>query len=298
MPRRHGLELLAGSATGRVLPDEGGVLVDLRVDGVAVLASTPWSDGVVASAEPAPDEDSWVRRWHGGWQACLPTAGQPDPADPTQGFHGAASQAPWSVRSIDVDRVELSWSDAAGAVAQRTVRLHPHGAETSTVLRNDGASPREVIVAEHLVLGGGVLDDVWELVASPDVVVERLDIDGRATGARATWAVVPELARIDESVPARLTGLRDVTSPLRLRGPLGEIEVSFGGDAARHVLVWTELAATSAPPWDRRVRALGIEPGSAAHGAGTAARRDVLRLDPGASTSWRTRLDVRWAVRP
>ncbi|MFT4124545.1 MAG: hypothetical protein QM635_12025, partial [Microbacteriaceae bacterium] len=90
------------------------------------------------------------------------------------------------------------------------------------------------------------------------------------------------------TVPA--PGSRVVT----VRGPGLSARIAWRGAAFRHALLWEELGATTAPPWDGAVHALGIEPTTTPHGAGTARPEGVLELRPGQGIVWSCRLRVAW----
>lgn len=284
------IPLTAGASTATVLPREGGVLVDLRIAGLALLCETPWREDVVADPRPAADEDAWVRRWRGGWQLCLPTAGQPDPRDPRQGFHGAASQAPWSIVDATSDQVTLAWADDDGLAATRTWHLTPDGVVARGSLRNDGDEARSVILAEHLIFGGDVLGGALRL-DSPALGLQPLDYDGRPSGPAVPWPGDPaeRWDRVDAATPARVGGLVDARA-VTVRGNDLELELTWTGLA--HALVWAELGVSLEEPWSGAVRALGIEPTSRPHGAGTALG-DADLLAPGVTWEWESRLEVR-----
>ncbi|MGV3732092.1 MAG: hypothetical protein ACO1N6_01660, partial [Microcella sp.] len=67
------------------------------------------------------------------------------------------------------------------------------------------------------------------------------------------------------------------------------------GEALPHALLWEELAVSTDPPWNGQVRALGIEPTSTPHGAGTALDEGIVHLPPGGELTWSVALDVTWA---
>lgn len=292
MPARAdaGVALAAGGLTAVVLPEEGGVIVDARLDGRPFLAATPWASSVVADATPAPDEAAWVARWRGGWQVCLPSAGQPDPADPRQGFHGAASQAPWEVRDVSAARITLTWRDA-DLVAERTIALVDGWITVATVLRNDGAAIRAVVVAEHLILGGDVLAAPLVLATNAGAL-QPLDYAGVPDGAEVPWPGLAgdRWALVDAATPARVAGLVDARRVTAV-GPHVEVAVAWHG--LPHALLWEELGFSTEPPWNGEVRALGIEPSSLPHGAGTA-HGDAGILAPGESLAWETALEIRF----
>ncbi|WP_395638060.1 hypothetical protein [Pseudolysinimonas sp.] len=285
------LALAAGGLTATVLPAEGGVIVDARLGGRPFLAATPWASSVTAEPEPAPDEQTWVARWRGGWQVCLPSAGQPDPTDPRQGFHGAASQARWAVVESSEAHVALSWRDA-DLVAERAIVLGNGRLTVRTLLRNDGPAARQVLVAEHLVLGGDVLTAPLELATNAGAL-QPLDYSGVPDGIPVPWP--GERAErwdiVDVATPARVAGLVDVR---RVTATGDHVEVVVAWHGLPHALLWEELGVSTEPPWNGDVVALGIEPSSVPHGAGTA-HGDAQTLAPGESLAWEAALEVRFA---
>lgn len=298
--------LSRGAVDAVVRPDEGGVLTDLRVAGRSVLASTPWADGVRGATTPAVTEFDWVERWRGGWQLCLPSAGNIDAGSRwPQGFHGVASQAPWRVVNADNDRVVLEWSDEHSLVATRTWQLTDTGAQVETAVRNAGTHTRPLVIAEHLILGGDLLVAVFQddaeltLTPSPGAALAPLDYAGHPVGDPEPWPgpVEQRWAVVDRHTPARVAAVVDVDPRvIHIDGPHVAATVSWQG--LPHALVWEELARSEEPPWNNSVIALGIEPTSAPHGMGTAIPEGSIELDPGDSLAWSVELAVRWTERP
>ena len=209
----HAVDLAHAGSLVRVLPDEGGVAVDLVIGGTRPLARTPWADEVVPADVRAPDEPAWVARWRGGWQPCLPSTGHPDSGDPGQSFHGAASQARWTPVDRSADQVLLEWADGSGLVARRRWVLAEHSLGVRGELVNRSSSPRAVAVAEHLVLGDDLLGGDEVAVDAPaTATLAPLDYDGRPDGAHVGWPGHPEHRwdRVGPGTPARVAALVDV----------------------------------------------------------------------------------------
>lgn len=299
--------LSRGEVRARIRVGEGGVVDELLVDGRHALARTPWADLVVADPEPAMSEAAWVARWRGGWQLCFPSAGLPDVAAATpQGFHGVASQAPWALVEATADRATLRWEDALGLRAERTWQLTDDGIAAATTAVNGGSQPRRIAVAEHLILGGDVLAPLsagatLALDVPDGAMLAPLDLAGRPAGALVRWPGRPEehWTTVDRTTPARVTAIvgRDpADGPHRVtaRGLHVDATVSWWG--LPHALLWEELAVSPEPPWNGVVSALGIEPTSTPHGAGTGIGHGTRTLEPGARMDWRTELAVRWAA--
>ncbi len=299
MTAQPAVHLERGGISARVLPDEGGVLLDLLVHGRPVLATTPWAATVEPAARPAGDEPTWVGRWRGGWQLCFPTAGQPNPAAAVpEGFHGAASQAPWLEVARAADSVALGWADRDGLSAERVWRLTDDGAAVATRVHNAGPEVRVLVIAEHLIIGGDVLAGPLALEVPDGTLLRPLDYAGLPEGALRAWPGDPtdRWTSVDAATPARVTGLAAV-QPQRTgaRGAHVAVTVEWQGAALPHALLWEELGVSTEPPWNGQVVALGIEPTSTPHGAGTALDAELVRLPPGGSVEWGAALGVRWA---
>ncbi len=299
MTAQPAVRLERGGISAVVLPDEGGVLAELLVHGRPVLASTPWASGVVPSTRPALDEASWVERWRGGWQLCFPTAGQPNPgADVAEGFHGAASQAPWLEVARTADTVALGWADRDGLSAERLWRLTDDGVAVANRAHNAGAESRVLIIAEHLILGGDVLGGPLSLDVPPTALLRPLDYAGLPTGSPVVWPGDPaeRWVTVDRGTPARVTGLMGMKEQrIGARGDHVEVLVEWQGSVVPHALLWQELGVSTEQPWNSQVHALGIEPTSTPHGAGTALDSSLVRLPPGGTLEWGVSLGVRWA---
>jgi len=296
------LRLRRGAVDAWVLPSEGGVLTSLLISGRSVLAVTPWAHEVTLRELPAMTEAEWVERWRGGWQLCFPSAGLADENSPwPRGFHGVASQAPWRVLSADDAHVSLEWRDKYSLTATRTWRLMDAGVAVETVVRNDSQSNRPVVIAEHLVLGGDLLEPLiadgaqLEIVLPTGTDIARLDYSGHPLGEPAPWpGQIDERWRVvDRDTPARVAALVEVEpASVVIRGTHAEVTVSWHG--LPHALLWEELARSTEAPWNGEVVALGIEPTSAAHGMGTAIPSGTITLVPGQSHSWGVELLVDW----
>lgn len=302
LTERVSVTLSRGPVDAIVWPNDGGVLSDLRVIGRSVLAATPWAGVAPDRTAPALSEADWVERWRGGWQLCFPSAGAADPQSSwPQGFHGVASQAPWRVIDVEQSRVSLAWADEFALGAERTWSLTDFGARVETVVRNDGAAARPVVIAEHLILGGELLRPVFEddaevmLRVPPGALLAALDYEGHPVAEPEPWpgAAADRWERIDRTTPPRVAAVVDVEPRvIRVEAPHGVATVSWHGLA--HALVWEELARSAEPPWNSAVVALGIEPTSAPHGRGTALAEGTIALEPGDTLSWAVDLAVEW----
>jgi len=282
------LTLERGGLLARLRPAEGAVLDELGLDGVSVLARTPWAEDVTPAGHATlADEASWVARWRGGWQLCAPSSGQPSPAAPS--FHGEASLAPWRVEPVAPDHARGWWTSRDGGLAiERSWRLTGSGTiEVASRLRNTTPESVPVIVAEHLILGGDLL------TAALDGDGARLELP-RADLLALSYSGEPDptappvdparLTTLDRTTPPLVTGIADPDRrAVTVVTPSLRAEVTWRG--LRHALLWTELAASREEPWGGRVVALGIEPTTTPHGGGLGVP-GAHRLDAGATLAW------------
>jgi hypothetical protein len=132
-------------------------------------------------------------------------------------------------------------------------------------------------------------------------MLRPLDYAGLPNGEATLWPGRPgdRWPIIDRQSPARVAGLSTIPHQrITLQGDHVDVQVEWQGAAMCHALLWEELGVSVAPPWHGQVMALGIEPTSAPHGAGTALGESLVRLAPGDSLEWSVSLSVRWASTP
>lgn len=267
--------LSVGQSSAQFLADEGAVLVSFSVAGFQVLASTPWAAEVSASAEPAADEPTWVKRWRGGWQLCAPNTGQPVVESSRPAFHGLASQAIWQVLDASDQFVSFEWRDSDGLFRiKRTWTLRSEEQiSVESELENLSSEKQAVGVAEHLILGsdflGPILEgDLAKLEYCDESEVLELDYDGSPTGVKISKpSSLDDFTTLSKNQPARVFSLTNSTT--------SEISVRLGGFSATviwsglpHALIWQEFGVSEIAPWNNEVFALGIEPTNVPHGKG------------------------------
>lgn len=295
MPDSRETTIACGTSSATILAEEGGVLSSFSWRGCEVLARTPWADGIAPGPRSHRDEASWVRGWRGGWQLCAPSAGQPGGGSPF--FHGEASQSRWEVDAAEPSAVHLAWTASDRTISiRRTWRfLDDATIEAATTLRNDSASERPVIVAEHLILGQDLLAPLLDgrsahLHLPPRAEPVHLDYDGRPSAALASADWRADWGLVDRGAGGRVVGLRSPTpGEISLRGLSARASVSWVG--LPHVLLWQELATTVESPWESGVLAFGIEPTTTPHGAGLEGG-GAHPLAPGETLEWTTRLTM------
>lgn len=293
------ISLARDQLSAEILPEEGAVMSQLSVNGTPIVAKTPWADEVTASAHPAKDEPTWVSRWRGGWQLCAPITGQPVASDAQPAFHGAASQANWTVSEVSSSEATLEWTDdLLGLAIRRTWSLLSAGrVKVSTKLKNLSPESRLFGIAEHLILGGDLLQPLIEQGArakldySSGATLHELDYAGAPTGRVLQGTEIgPQFKVLDRLQQARVFALAGL-QPQRISLAVGPWQLHIDWEGLPHALIWQEFATSLDHPWNGEVLALGIEPTTTPHGVGAAAPGNPF-LAGHAEFEWSTTLTI------
>ena len=145
-----------------------------------------------------------------------------------------------------------------------------------------------------LILGGAIVDAVAQgdggrVDAPAGTRVAELDYDGTPTGSVHSWPDGGEL--LDAGTPARVAALLS-PRPSQLSVSAGGIVATVTWTGLDHALVWTEFGRSAESPWNSSVWALGVEPTTTAHGAGSGWGQGMVTLDAGAGMAWSTTLRI------
>jgi hypothetical protein len=282
------LSLGAGALRATVDPVHGAEIAQLLVSGRQVLSRTPWER---RPPMPAAAEEDWLGAWAGGWQILFPSAGL---ASQVEGrwhpFHGASSQAPWTLLASSDTTATLSWTHDDW-VLERRIALSGHALRVDTQATNRTTVPQPAVAVEHLTFGDELLDQGPVRLQSGAGQLQPLDADGAPEGPARPWPVahgpddwslVPVAGPVSRFGCVR--GLGDTS--LGLRSPDLELQVRWDRSLP-FLWYWLELDATGQPPWNGSTRALGLEPASYPHSLGLArACHDGSARLIGAGQSW------------
>lgn len=287
------ISLHAGDLNAKVQPARGGTLQHLQFRQQELLAQMPWKPQPFAEMM---DEDAWVRSWSGGWQLLVPNAGSAaQQAEPPQGFHGNASISAWQGEKVDAACCNLHWQ--AGPISvSRSIRLENNTVGVTTAIKNNGESPYPFIATEHAIFGEQLLASAGKLHCAAETKVAELGYDGSPGLEPAQPWDDAGLTRVVAGLPARLF----VISKLDARGigfTVGRLSVRLRWDTSvlPFAWLWQEVAATAEEPWNRRVRALGIEPSTTDHGLGLDYELKTRRpkeIPAGGTVRWWVSLEV------
>ena len=250
-----------------VLPETGAAITDGLFLGKSFFAKPPYQS---IAPKPLGNESDWVAAWNGGWQPLIPSAGgEYLNGKHPQGFHGNASQAPWSVTNSNSNSISLNWSDE-DLESERVINISDNEINVRCSLLNLDSSARPVIITEHLVLGSDFLNSEITLEPVGNAQFRELAYDGSANGAEfAPWETFKHdgWSKVNKSTPARM-GVFSDTSCIKLRNELYEIEISWDASKLPFLWIWEEMGQTTEHPWNGKFWALGIEPSSASDGVG------------------------------
>lgn len=290
------VRLSSGLLEAEVVPQRGGVMSSLKVDGFSVLAKTPWASSIESDGDVAPNEEVWVSRWLGGWQLCAPNTGLGGLADGHPAFHGAASQDAWSVLQQTDKELVLGWESLDGSISiSRTWAIASEDkVVTTTQLANHSSFNLPVGVAEHLILGTNFLLPLskgleGQLSIDSSFKLVALDYTGAPSEEfEAQQALEANWGRLSTELPAAVFGVANPTEK-QIRVQIGDWEFQIAWAGLDHALIWKEFGFSQDSPWHGEVFALGIEPTNVPHGLG-ASKLTGPFLEGGSNLNWTTSL--------
>ena len=294
------LVLSSDDVIARIDPQHGAEVLDL-VDLHSrrqLLGRPPFG-----AEPPVPgdlDEDLWTAAWRGGWQGCLPNAGNPCDVNGTRhGFHGRASNDLWQVEEADAALCVASW-EGHGLRAERRIEAAGGGLGVTTrVTALEDGTP--MVALEHLSLGLELIEPGVEITLPAGRASELDEQLGPALPPQDApeW---PEIAlaggarergdrfQLSET-RARVYVVRDVSDGCALVRNTGRdqaVEITWSADVLPHLIVWHE-ARGSGGVWRNATEVLCVEPCSVPHLLGLRAALDAdqaLRLARGESLGW------------
>jgi hypothetical protein len=277
-----------GVLRAEIAPAVGGTILSLThlATGLSVLGDVPWD--AIDLPEPsgaAPDEASWLSRFHGGWPLMFPNAGDACSDGATHhGFHGEASAVPWRAEREGADVVLTRRFLTAPVTMTRRIALQ--GDRLLVVECVAADAPCAVVWGQHVTFGADLLAGPVRIEAGAARVTACAIYDPPANpltpGAAGDW---PRLAgrRGDVSLSeppegaAALACLSDFgpepwAEVHRIDGAVS-VRLDWSADPWPLAWLWIETGGTPDAPWFGRGRIIGIEPCSTWPATGLAAAR-------------------------
>ncbi len=265
----------------RADPSHGAEILDLvelrtgrQLLGRPPFASTPPRSGDLGEAE-------WTAAYRGGWQGVLPNAGSScTVAGVEHGFHGRASNDPWSVEDVGESSARFAWA-GHGLSVERRLALRDGGLAVSVEITATERAP--LVALEHIALGLELLDPVVELEL-PGGRAFELDEAAGPPEPPADAAAWPEVRLLDGSTErgdrwpleqrrSRLYCVSDLPSGravVRNTRHGHGLELTWNAEWLRHAWIWHEVR-TYGGPWRGQAELLAVEPTSVPHPLGLAA---------------------------
>jgi hypothetical protein len=290
----------------------GGTIavIEHRGLGASVLGQVPWApeEGPPASVA-APDENTWLRHYTGGWPLLFPNAGDACQVDGVfHGFHGEASLARWRAETRPT-AVRLTHRFATVPVEmEREVAVEGELLTIRERARMLGSAPIRVMWGHHPSFGSDLLAAPFEIRSGARHVLvdDRYDPPGNPLrpGATGRWPHVPgktgivDLSRLQGPMAA-LAYLQDFDGAwvsIQRRDSFVGVALSWDAAVFPCAWLWCELEGTSDPPWNGKTRLIGVEPNTTWPGNGLAEalrrRAPLLTLQPNAEIAATVRLHV------
>jgi hypothetical protein len=280
----------------RIDPAHGAEVLDL-VDlstGRQLLGRPPFGSELPRAGDL--DEATWTASYRGGWQTVLPNAGNPcDVGGAHHGFHGRASNDPWTVEEATELAARLRWS-GHGLQVEKRIALEAGAVAVRYRIANETASAVPLVALEHLSAGLEILHPAVQLAFPAAAAYELSEQDGPfAPPAHARgW---PEIALLDGGSERGDVAALDVPrSRLYVLHGLAEgwaaawsqtrgQGLALAWDVAwfAHCWVWHENRV-SPGPWREHAEVLCIEPSTVPHSLGLAIAEEIGQarvLQPG-----------------
>jgi hypothetical protein len=275
------ITLQSGELLVRLDPAHGGEmldLVDLR-SGRQLLGRPPFGSEPILAGDLG--EERWTASYRGGWQTVLPNAGNPcDGATGHHGFHGRASNDPWTLLDHSGDRARLSW-EGHGLQVEKAVAIEDGAVMVSYRITSPQGAP--LVALEHLSVGLELLEPEVRIDLPAGFGYELSESDG-PTAPPQDATRFPTLRLLDGSTEradrwpigeprSRLYAVAELPAGWAVISNAGRDQgLAMGWDVSwfRHCWVWHENRVTEGP-WRRACEMLVVEPATVPHSLGLAA---------------------------
>lgn len=272
--------------------------------GVSVLGTVPWEPlDTPLESGAAPDEQTWLTRYTGGWPLLFPNGGDACTVDGVfHGFHGEASISAWKAEmSGNAIRLDRHFTTVPVRMT-RTISVDDDVVRVREISTAEGDSPVVVMWGHHPTFGSDLLATDFEITtgARSITIDEGYDPPDNPLrpGATGAWPFVEgksgivdlrqPLNILPDGRMASLAYLNDFESPwIAIRRLDDAIAVALSWDTSvlPSAWIWLEVGGTSDAPWCGRTRLIGLEPNSTglAYGLAEARRRGarLITLQPG-----------------
>lgn len=248
--------------------------------GQVTNSRSSWGDSLI----------NWIDGYPGGWQVLIPNAGaEREWGGITQGYHGEASLAAWTVVSQQETFCELeTFLLTAPLHLRRAIEIKGPLLTVSDRITNLSPDETQFRFCHHPAFGHHFLDEFSYLDISAGLFIADTDDPGTLAsphssgklsnflpqGPRENTATLPGPHSADSLVGAlvELTPDRDgdPTVSATLVSPTKGLSARLSWDATvfPYAWVWIEAHAKKTWPWFQRMYAVAIEPANSLPGEG------------------------------
>jgi hypothetical protein len=257
----------------------GGEIADLVElhGGRQLLAHSPFSTASPVTGDV--DESVWLSQYRGGWQLLTPNAGNPClVGDDYHGYHGAASNEPWTLVDVTRNCLESEWR-GHGVTVCRKVQVEGPEVLVDTTWRSEEARV-PFLAVEHLALGPELLDPSFELTLPRGRTYELSEVTGPETPPEnaPVWPTALLLdgssERVDrfsfDSSRSRFLAVADLPDGrAEIRNPKARLgfRLEWETTLLANAWIWQEVRCTGGR-WRGAGQQLMIEPASLPHSLG------------------------------
>ena len=311
------LRLESESLRVTVRPRVGGTItaIEHKRLGLSVLGTVPWQPlDTPLESGAAPDEQTWLTRYTGGWPLLFPYGGDACTVDGVfHGFHGEASISPWIAdTSGNALRLERRFTTVPVRMA-RTISVDDDVVRIREIATAEGDSPVVVMWGHHPTFGSDLLATDFEITTGARSITIDEAYDPPTNPLRPGWigawpfaegkSGIVDLRRpLNISADGRMASLaylNDFESPwIAIRRLDDAIAVALSWDTSvlPSAWIWFEIGGTSDAPWCGRTRLIGLEPNSTGLAYGLAEARGrgtrLITLQPGIAVEVTIQLHV------
>lgn len=275
-----------------VAPERGADIVRFihRPSGINIFSESPTGDVTNTTSAWGDSMTHWINGYPGGWQILLPNAGPERHWEGvSQGFHGEASLASWTIQEQSAQHCELETSLLTAPLrVHRTVTVIESRLTVTDQITNLAPQPTTFRLCQHPAFGPQFLDDASYLVTTAGRFIADAENPGsmalrNATGAPAQ--VLPTgpfphtvslpgpgsgnslFGALTEFVPV---GEENQNTSVAFVSPTRNLAATISWDASVFPYTWFWIEANAMPtwPWFQRLYSVAVEPANTLPGSG------------------------------
>ncbi len=286
------IELTSDDLAVMLTPERGADITRLTDThtGIQVLAESPTARVTNSNAAWSDSHAHWMNGYPGGWQLLVPNAGPERSWDGvTQGFHGEASLASWTVLARDPSGCELeTFLLTAPLHIRRVVTVEGLRLTVSDTVTNLAPRPTQFRLCQHPAFGHHFLDSSSFLETTAGRFIADAERPGSFASANQTGSPTDVLPRGPRDNTVLLPGPgsekdlfgalteflpdagTDAMTSVTFVSPTKKLSATVSWDYTVFPYAWMWIEANSMPtwPWFQRMYSIAVEPANVLPGSG------------------------------